>query len=169
MQSQQTLFVVPTKDEDDYYNYFLGFTEEKGLYNAVGIYKVAGSAVSEQIEIIFDFTKDFVLANNRTIELLDFNGNKFKEYIGKPNNRVQISQLNQKSKAGGIIYDSYVGVNPFNNYAPKECFDYYWVTYDENTGKKISEEYLYTDCSGGGGGQGGSIPVNYFNANTEAL
>ena len=47
---------------------------------------------------------------------------------------------------------------------PPVCIDWYWTTYDVETGEIISEEYVGTTCTipcvdGGGGGGGGGGPV----------
>ena len=39
---------------------------------------------------------------------------------------------------------------------PPTCYDYYFITYDQETGEILSAEYLYTLCNNGGSSGGGS-------------
>lgn len=65
------------------------------------------------------------------------------------------------------------GRNTTINSAPSEgaCTDYYWVTYDVQTGEILSVTYEYSICNGGtgGGGGGGAVPITEWGTSEAGL
>jgi hypothetical protein len=165
----RTMFFIKKSSFTDR-NQYLALVQNNGDIQIEGIYDVKSLI---QIEEFFRTKKIAVGEDISVYSLLhkrimqwetDKNGKsvfRVVQHLDPPgafNNKVQ--SMNVKKR-------TYSALPPDPN-NPQQCLDWYWVTYDVETGEIIDVTYLYTTCAdnnngGGGGGGSSSTPIDMDN------